>query len=431
MRLWCPDDWTNPTEGFYRVDFVNVNLDGRPLQLRPIQIPAIPGSEVDLTDVWAVPGTPAPGVTRGPRGAGIDGWTVVGNDVTLDLDDGTSLPPKTFPALVDAAANAAAALAAKNATVTLKGEVQTIHDVVFDTAIPQMEGLVTDAETAQAGAVTAQGEAEDARDLAKQYRDQAAGYVGAPADGTVTTPKLVDGAVTSGKIADGTIVDADVNASAAIAQSKVANLTTDLAAKAADSAVVKLTGAQTVAGVKTFSSPPSLPAPVAASDAARKSDVDAKYTKPGTGVPSTDMTAAVQTSLGKADAAAPANALPADFVWVSHSGVRATGVGDLAAGMEVGRAFIVDAVTYQFDTADASGSTTAEIRKNGTAITGSSLAVAAANQATGTGTRSARTATLTDAARSFAEGDVFAPAITAVGTTPGKGLRVWIKGRWL
>ena len=47
--------------------------------------------------------------------------------------------------------------------------------------------------------------------------------------GTVTLPS---GTVTSAMIADGTIVDGDISASAAIAQSKVANLTTDLAAKA-------------------------------------------------------------------------------------------------------------------------------------------------------------------------------------------------------
>ena len=47
--------------------------------------------------------------------------------------------------------------------------------------------------------------------------------------GTVTLPT---GTVTSGMILDGTIVNADVNASAAIAQSKIADLTTDLAAKA-------------------------------------------------------------------------------------------------------------------------------------------------------------------------------------------------------
>ena len=45
------------------------------------------------------------------------------------------------------------------------------------------------------------------------------------AAGTITATELADGAVTSGKILDGTIVNADVNASAAIALSKLANAT--------------------------------------------------------------------------------------------------------------------------------------------------------------------------------------------------------------
>ena len=53
------------------------------------------------------------------------------------------------------------------------------------------------------------------------------------ADSAVTTVKIADSAITTGKIANGTIVDADVNASAEIAQSKIASLTTDLAAKLA------------------------------------------------------------------------------------------------------------------------------------------------------------------------------------------------------
>jgi hypothetical protein len=47
--------------------------------------------------------------------------------------------------------------------------------------------------------------------------------------GTVTLPT---GTVTSGMILDGTIVDGDINASAAIAQSKISGLTSDLALKA-------------------------------------------------------------------------------------------------------------------------------------------------------------------------------------------------------
>jgi hypothetical protein len=49
--------------------------------------------------------------------------------------------------------------------------------------------------------------------------------------GTGTTPTIATGAVTSAKIADGTIVDGDINASAAIAQSKVSGLTAALDGK--------------------------------------------------------------------------------------------------------------------------------------------------------------------------------------------------------
>jgi hypothetical protein len=48
----------------------------------------------------------------------------------------------------------------------------------------------------------------------------------------VTEAKIADGAVTSAKIANDTIVNADINSAAAIAQSKISGLTTDLAAKA-------------------------------------------------------------------------------------------------------------------------------------------------------------------------------------------------------
>ncbi|HXH29854.1 MAG TPA: hypothetical protein VNJ01_03510, partial [Bacteriovoracaceae bacterium] len=55
--------------------------------------------------------------------------------------------------------------------------------------------------------------------------------VGGDLTGTVANSTIATSAVTSGKVLDGTLVDADINATAAIAQSKVANLTTDLAGK--------------------------------------------------------------------------------------------------------------------------------------------------------------------------------------------------------
>ena len=51
-------------------------------------------------------------------------------------------------------------------------------------------------------------------------------------DGTIATGDIADSAITSAKIANDTIVDADINSAAAIAQSKISGLTTDLAGKA-------------------------------------------------------------------------------------------------------------------------------------------------------------------------------------------------------
>lgn len=98
---------------------------------------------------------------------------------------------------------------------------------------------------------------------------------------------------------------------------------------------------------------------------------------------------------------------------------RAVGAGDFTIGMKIQRACTLTSVTYRCSTADASGNLVVELRKNGSAVSGSSATIAAANQVTGgtsTGTWS------------FAAGDILTVYVTAVGTTPGKGLIADITG---
>lgn len=98
---------------------------------------------------------------------------------------------------------------------------------------------------------------------------------------------------------------------------------------------------------------------------------------------------------------------------------RAVGTGDFPFGVKLQRAITFTSVTYRAATADASGNLVVELRKNGSAVSGSSSTISAANQVTG------GTATGTWA---FAAGDIITVYVTAVGTTPGKGLIADVQG---
>ena len=58
---------------------------------------------------------------------------------------------------------------------------------------------------------------------------------------------------------------------------------TAMAGKATDTSVVHLSGAETIAGTKLFSAPPTVPAPVANSDAVNKAYVDSAVASVGAG----------------------------------------------------------------------------------------------------------------------------------------------------
>lgn len=108
-----------------------------------------------------------------------------------------------------------------------------------------------------------------------------------------------------------------------------------------------------------------------------------------------------------------------NLVAFSKSTTRATGTGDNPFGVKLQRAATFTSVTYRASTADASGNLVVELRKNGSAVSGTSATIAAANQITG-GTSTGTWA--------FAAGDILTVQITGVGTTPGLGLVADITG---
>lgn len=98
---------------------------------------------------------------------------------------------------------------------------------------------------------------------------------------------------------------------------------------------------------------------------------------------------------------------------------RAAGTGDFPFGIKLQRAITFSSVTYRAATADASGNLIVELRKNGVAVSGSSATIAAASQVSG------GTATGTWA---FTAGDIITVQVTAIGTSPGRGLIADVAG---
>ncbi|MGW4718894.1 hypothetical protein [Nocardia sp. NPDC004260] len=399
-----PSDWT------WRVSF-DLEYDGVPVKIAPynIEVPEyIPGPDeedpdtgsvglVDLALASPVPSSTGDAVTRGLSvvSVGLDG-----NALVFGLDDGSFLPGVEVPAIQDAldaadaaadseTAAAASATAAQNAVNSFDLDIGTVTTGAAGSSASASVGGGPPAWTLNLtiprGDTGATGTAPDATSSVKgivRLPGSTPGELG----GTANNPTVTGW---SGKSDVGhTHVATDISNSTATGRSVL----TAVDAAAARTAIGAGTSSLTLGTTGSTA---------AAGNDARLSD---------TRTPS-------------------ANTVPCDFMFVavSPSATRATGAGDWTVGMYVGRAFTLTKCVYQFETADASGSTSAEIRRNGSTVTSSGVTVTAANQADGTSTDAARTSTPN---QSFAVGDRLGVQITAVGTTPGKGLKVYLFGTW-
>lgn len=131
-----------------------------------------------------------------------------------------------------------------------------------------------------------------------------------------------------------------------------------------------------------------------------------------------------RTALGLGAAATMAGTVAVPVWYEIHAGYgqRAVGYMDNALGFMVPANFTLGQVVYRGISADASGSTTCELKLNGTTIASSQKAVAVANQwAYGSNV----TATVGQVVNA---GDVIRPYLSAVGTTPGNGFSAVLLG---
>lgn len=113
-------------------------------------------------------------------------------------------------------------------------------------------------------------------------------------------------------------------------------------------------------------------------------------------------------------------ASPYDISYPQTLGQRAVGYGQNSIGVKLARAVAFTQIVYRCGTADASGSLTVELRKNGLQVAGTSVTIAAASQVTGQSITGSW---------AFAAGDILTVYITAIGGAPvGVGLVADLKG---
>lgn len=401
----------NPSGWTWTVSF-DLTYLGTPVPIAPfaINVPEyIPGPDpddpdegsvglVDLALASPVPSSSGNAVVRGLSvvSVGLDGTALV-----FGLDDGTFLDPVEVPAIQDAqdAADAAAASAtAADASAAAAAAAVNSFDLDIGTVTTGAAG--SSASASVGGGPPAwtlnltipRGDTGATGPAAPDATSTVKGIVKLTNDfgGTADLPTVANGAITTAKLADTSVTVAKLGSDVTPAMESLIDNRPSVTSKAQ------------IAGI--LGGTPSSPA----------------FSAAAFGTSST--TACVGNDARLSDNRTPTTGtVPYDLsiVAFSKSSTRATGTGDFPFGVKLQRAATFSSVTYRANTADASGNLVAELRKNGSAVAGTSTTIAAANQVTG-GTSTGSWA--------FAAGDILTVQITGVGTTPGTGLIADIKG---
>lgn len=410
-----------------------------------------------LLYIYGMTGWPADGdgaAFRGERGLSINSVAVVGNQLQFGLEDSTALPKVTVPALTQASADAASAapsrtavdeakadtFAARDATLTAKGQVDTARTDTLD-AKASVDASVTTVAADKAATIAARESTQAAKAQAEGFASTASAQAGAAGvsatssaasanvssihadrssteadraeaaandiaegvvpEGGVSTSKIQDGAVTKAKTSAG--VQASLDRADAAVQGSDARLSDARPPTAHTHAIANVTGLQNALDGKSNTGHKH-----------DESDVTGLTDKLALLAPKSNPTFS-----------GVVKGLPYPMSIVAALGTRTVGYLELPGGLTVPDPCLIKKIVYSFDTTDASGSTTVELRKNGATIAGTSLAVAAAKQAGGPGTIGDRTVSGLDI--SMAEGDVLNVYASGIGTTPGKGVTANIK----
>lgn len=402
----------NPTGWTWTVSFDLTYLGTRvPMAPFSIDVPAYtPGPDeedpdtgsiglVDLTLVSPVPSSAGNAVVHGTS---VESVELDGNDLVFGLDDGTFLPGVTVPSIEDAtnAASAAAASAAAAAVSAVAAE-----DAVdsFDLDIGT---VTTGAAGSSASAAVSGGPPAWTLNLTIPRGDTGATGPSAP-DATTSVKGIVQLAGDLAGTAASPTVPGKVSTSRAVNTTSPLSgggpLTSDLTLVVGDAS----TGAKGVVQL----------AGVLAGSATSPAFNAAAF---GT----SSSTACVGNDARLSDSRTPTAAGQAyDIAFVAQTGTRATGAGTTCPmGIKLARAVRFTQVIYRGNTADASGNLVVELRKNGSAVSGTSKTIAAADQTAG-GANATNTGTW-----DFAAADVLTVHVTGVGTTPGSALIADIKG---